>query len=243
MGIKSLQGLDLTKAFRTQKASECTITALDPSGFEHSRNRKLNSAIPALENSRSHAFAVNGGAKRPPLTRRKSLDGSTNSITLPPLERSRTDLGSLLTANRRPKSPTPNHTMINKRDPNLLRTPDFRALLTTSAPIPNLLDPPPRTAERKTPPWKPLKLWRNEVTKEVPSRPPIALRSDWKAPPAEWDDRDQYIYGAKPVFYTNLKYANSKDFTINPEWLSEFMTVSTYSNAYRTCALRYGWCA
>ncbi|KAH3812819.1 hypothetical protein DPMN_141260 [Dreissena polymorpha] len=45
--------------------------------------------------------------------------------------------------------------MINKRDSNLLRTPDFRALLTTSAPIPNLLDPPPRTAERKTPPRTP----------------------------------------------------------------------------------------
>lgn len=77
----------------------------------------------------------------------------------------------------------------------------------------------------------------------VPTRPAIAINSDWKAPPAEWDDRDQYIYGAKPMFYKNLKYAEHKDFVVNPEWLSEFMTVSTYSQAYRTCALRYGWCA
>lgn len=77
----------------------------------------------------------------------------------------------------------------------------------------------------------------------VPGRPSYAIKSDWQAPPAEWDDRDQYIYGAKSIFYKNLKYVPNKDFKINPEWLSEHMSVSTMSKAYRTCALRYGWCA
>ena len=83
----------------------------------------------------------------------------------------------------------------------------------------------------------------NFFCRVVPGRPSYAIKSDWQAPPAEWDDRDQFIYGPKSVFYKNLKYVEKQDFTINPEWLSEHMAVSTMSTAYRTCALRYGWCA
>ena len=83
----------------------------------------------------------------------------------------------------------------------------------------------------------------NFFCRVVPGRPSYAIKSDWQAPPAEWDDRDQFIYGPKSLFYKNLKYVEKQDFTINPEWLSEHMTVSTMSTAYRTCALRYGWCA
>ncbi|KAL4227432.1 hypothetical protein ACF0H5_012876 [Mactra antiquata] len=178
-----------------------------------------------------------------PALKRSVDDSSTKSLTLPPLQRSVTDLGTLRTMYKRPKSPTPNFTMINRRDPELEKRKDIVALLTKSHPIPNLLDKPIKKSDEKKSPRKDLTMWKNEVKKVVPARPPIALHSDWKAPPAEWDDRDQYIYGAKPIFYKNLKYTEHKDFVVNPEWLSEFMTVSTYSQAYRTCALRYGWCA
>ncbi|KAL3866689.1 hypothetical protein ACJMK2_043970, partial [Sinanodonta woodiana] len=76
----------------------------------------------------------------------------------------------------------------------------------------------------------------------VPRRPTIAINSDWQAPKAEWDDRDQYIYDPKGMFYDNRKYYIDKDFSISPEWISEKKSVSSYSRAYRTCALRYGWC-
>lgn len=77
----------------------------------------------------------------------------------------------------------------------------------------------------------------------VPQRPAFALSSDWVAPPADWDDRDHYIYSPRGMFYTNTKYVLHKDFTVNPEWISEKMTVSEFSPVYRTCALRYGWCS
>ncbi|XP_060553131.1 uncharacterized protein LOC132714299 isoform X2 [Ruditapes philippinarum] len=174
---------------------------------------------------------------------RKSVDDSAmKSVTLPPLQRSVTDLGGLRTMYKKPKSPTPNFTMINRRDPNLMKTPNVNSLITISKPIPNLLDRPKKENKEEAP-KRNLSIWKNEVKKVVPSRPAIAINSDWKAPPADWDDRDQYIYGPKPIFYKNNKYPEHKDFVVNPEWLSEFMTVSTYSQAYRTCALRYGWCA
>lgn len=65
---------------------------------------------------------------------------------------------------------------------------------------------------------------------------------DWKAPPAEWDDRDPFLYSPKPMFYKNKKFVSERDFVVNPEWGSEKKKVSVNSPAYSTCALRYGWC-
>lgn len=159
---------------------------------------------------------------------------------LPPLRRSHTEI-DLGTMHQQPRSPTPNHTMINERVPkSSVSLPGIKALVATSKPIPNLLD---RPSEEKEFPKKDPNLWKDEVTKIVPKRPAIAIQSNWEAPPADWDDRNQYIFCAKPIFYKNIKYTTGKSFVVNPEWLSEFMTVSTYSRAYRTCALRYGWCA
>ncbi|XP_052784076.1 uncharacterized protein LOC128219931 isoform X2 [Mya arenaria] len=221
-----------------ETSGTCTVTELG-GPF------KVHSAFQGLETNRNKDNAELGtNAKIPGNLLRKSFDVTSGSVTLPPLRRSYTDIGSLRTINKRPKSPTPNYTMINKRDPSRLQTPAVKALVTTSRPIPHLFDRKASTPERKDgPPNKTKQMWKNEITKVVPARPPIAIHSDWKAPPADWDDRDQYIYGAHPMFYKNLKYPMHKDFTVNPEWLSEYMTVSTYSQAYRTCALRYGWCA
>lgn len=64
---------------------------------------------------------------------------------------------------KRPKSPTPNFTMINQRDPRLSKTPEVTALLTKSKPIPNLLDK--RKKDEKESPRKDLKIWKDEVKK------------------------------------------------------------------------------
>lgn len=205
----------------------------------------VHPVIPALKTFRENDKDVMGTIQKPTgrYQWRKSIDDhASKSITLPPLQRSITDLGGLMIMNKRPKSPTPNYTMINRRDPSLLKTPNISALITVSKPIPSLLDKPNKR-EKEEEHKKDVRIWKDEVKKVVPPRPAIAIHSDWKAPPAEWDDRDQYIYGPKPIFYKNIKYTEHKDFVVNPEWLSEFMTVSTYSQAYRTCALRYGWCA
>lgn len=77
----------------------------------------------------------------------------------------------------------------------------------------------------------------------VPQRPAFAISSDWVAPPADWDDRDHYVYSPRSMFYTNTKYVLHKDFIVSPEWISEKMKVSEFSPVYRTCALRYGWCS
>ena len=61
--------------------------------------------------------------------------------------------------------------MINKRDPLRLQTPDVRALVTTSRPIPNLLDRPAVRddvkPEEKTQPGlrKTKQLWKEEIVK------------------------------------------------------------------------------
>lgn len=205
----------------------------------------IHPIIPALKSYRERDKDEMGSVQRSPGRRQwpKATINTARSLTLPPLQRTVTDLGGLRIMNRKPKSPTPNYTMINRRDPDLLKTPNISALITTSKPIPSLLDKPKKEEQVEETTRKNIRIWKDEVKKVVPSRPAIAIHSDWQAPPAEWDDRDQYIYGPKAIFYKNLKYTEHKDFIINPEWLSEFMTVSTYSQAYRTCALRYGWCA
>ncbi|XP_045215493.2 uncharacterized protein LOC123565769 isoform X2 [Mercenaria mercenaria] len=221
-----------------------SLDVLGPSADHGNSMTTVHPIIPVFKKCRDRDIGDIGWTNKPTgrHQQRKSIDDSaTKSVTLPPLQRSVTDLGSLRTMYRRPKSPTPNFTMINRRDPSLMKTPDVNSLITMSKPIPNLLDKPKKDDEET--PRKNLNIWKNEVKKVVPARPAIAIHSDWKAPPAEWDDRDQYIYGPKPIFYKNIKYTEHKDFVVNPEWLSEFMTVSTYSQAYRTCALRYGWCA
>ena len=120
-----------------------------------------------------------------------------------------------------------------------LKTPDFNALVRKSIPIPQLLDTVDDQLEFPT---KSIQEWKNQVVKIVPKRPSFAIAMDWKAPPAEWDDRDNYICSPKPMFYKNKKFVSERDFVVNPEWGSEKKKVSVYSPAYRTCALRYGWC-
>lgn len=66
---------------------------------------------------------------------------------------------------KRPKSPTPNFTMINQRDPELSKKSEIVALVTKSFPIPNLLDKPKKKTEREKVQKKELSLWRNEVKK------------------------------------------------------------------------------
>jgi len=87
------------------------------------------------------------------------------------LQKKRYIAGSFGTRCKRPKSPTPNFTMINKRDPLRLQTPDVKALVTTSRPIPNLLDRPAVRddvkPEEKTQPGlrKTKQLWKEEIVK------------------------------------------------------------------------------
>ena len=95
--------------------------------------------------------------------RRQSAKDLTASLTLPPIARSKTDLGECLSARRRSKSPTPNYTMINKRVPNKERiSVGFNALNSTFKPIPNLLDKPHKEREFEK---KSMDIWEKEVKK------------------------------------------------------------------------------
>ncbi|KAK3097221.1 hypothetical protein FSP39_007640 [Pinctada imbricata] len=167
------------------------------------------------------------------------------SRTLPPLSKSHDyelpvpPQGRYRSGILRKRQDTPSFSII-ERQPKSPMT--IKALLQVSEPIPKFIESGVHKKPEKTV-VKSLQGWKNEVRKVVPSRPAFAISSDWVAPPADWDDRDHYIYSPRCIFYKNIKHYQHKDFTVNPEWVSEKMTVSTFSPAYRTCALRYGWCS
>lgn len=170
------------------------------------------------------------------------------SKTLPPLS-SKKDVTGKIGANsdgpgssfRKSRAGSPEYPSIIQR---VNRSPiKIDALLRSSEPIPHFIDRKSKEPSTKQYRAKSLQGWKNEIKKVVPQRPAFALSSDWVAPPADWDDKDHYIYSPRSMFYTNTKYVIHKDFIVNPEWTSEKMTVSEFSPVYRTCALRYGWCS
>ncbi|XP_048732888.1 uncharacterized protein LOC125649400 isoform X2 [Ostrea edulis] len=166
----------------------------------------------------------------PPLTPRKEITdkiGANSDGSRPSLR------------NSRPK--TPDYPCVIKR---VNKSPlKIDALLRSSEPIPHFIDGASKEMPRKQYKAKSIQGWKNEIKKVVPQRPAFAISSNWVAPPAAWDDRDHYIYSPRSMFYTNTKYVLNKDFIVNSEWISEKMKVSDISPAYRTCALRYGWCS
>uniref|UniRef100_K1QK59 Uncharacterized protein n=1 Tax=Magallana gigas TaxID=29159 RepID=K1QK59_MAGGI len=158
------------------------------------------------------------------------------SKTLPPLS-SKKDVTGKIGANsdglspslRKSRAGSPEYPCVIQRGN---RSPiKIDALLRKSEPIPHFIDRRSKEPSNKTYRAKSIQGWKNEIKKVVPQRPAFALSSDWVAPPADWDDRDHYIYSPRGMFYTNTKYVLHKDFTVNPEWISEKMTVSEFSPA------------
>ncbi|XP_052102512.1 uncharacterized protein LOC127736053 isoform X1 [Mytilus californianus] len=203
---------------------------------------KIHPDLLHLQQRRKAQDEIQGDWKRerlPSYSRANTLPIITQSepaFHSPLTDRSKSGRYQLL--KRRSKSPVdikPYQARLSDR----LKTPDFNALVLKNRPIPQLFDRVDENEEFKT---RSIQEWKNQVVKIVPKRPSFAIAMDWKAPPAEWDDRDQYLYSPKPMFYKNKKFVSERDFVVNPEWGSEKKKVSVNSPAYSTCALRYGWC-
>ncbi|XP_046543131.1 uncharacterized protein LOC124253415 isoform X3 [Haliotis rubra] len=117
----------------------------------------------------------------------------------------------------------------------------FDALTRTSVPIPHLFDE--MTDDRKFTRVD-ISHWENQVKKVVPRRPVFVVTSD--SGPAnlyDWDINDDFVTDTKCHFYHSKKYQRDRDFVINPEWVSESVSLKSGPKAYRTCPIRYGWCS
>ncbi|XP_067667766.1 uncharacterized protein, partial [Haliotis asinina] len=153
------------------------------------------------------------------------------------------DLGSP-SCNRRDmvKSAQPARIAVTDHLPNSSGRPGgFDALTRTSVPVPHLFDE--MTDEREFSRVD-ISQWENQVKKVVPRRPVFALTYD--SGPANlygWDINDDFITDSKCHFYHSKKHQRDRNFVINPEWVSESVSLKSGPKAYRTCPIRYGWCS
>ncbi|XP_061172290.1 uncharacterized protein LOC133181732 [Saccostrea echinata] len=229
--------MDTTSQEIMENTSPCD--ALD---YPPNSSPRIQSELETMELRRKETDEIRRAFKE------NGILGLTRSKTLPPLSFKK-DLADKIGANSEGPRPslrtnrpvTPNFPCIIKR---VNKSPiKIDALLRNSEPIPHFIDRASNQVPKKQSRAKSIQGWQNEIKKVVPQRPAFAISSDWVAPPADWDDRDPYISSPRSMFYTNTKYVLHKDFIVSPEWISEQMKVSEFSPAYRTCALRYGWCS
>ncbi|XP_022318359.2 uncharacterized protein LOC111121381 isoform X1 [Crassostrea virginica] len=212
------------------KSSSCPEGHLEQQSME-ARRRETEQIRKSFRNNAPLDLSFRRSKTLPPLTCKKELTGKIGAN----VEGSRPSL-------RTNRPVTPEYPCVIKRV-NKGTPVKIDALLRSSEPIPHFIDRASKETPKQKYIAKSIQTWKNEIKKVVPQRPAFAISSDWVAPPADWDDRDHYVYSPRSMFYTNTKYVLHKDFIVSPEWISEKMKVSEFSPVYRTCALRYGWCS